>query len=98
MFHFNFRAWLRGISGRSCESSTHANRRSTRLRPVLQMLEGRLTPATLFVNTSLDNTTDTSHLTLRDAVTLVNNDGDPNSLGQSSMPNGWATQTTGAFG
>jgi hypothetical protein len=53
------------------------------------MLEDRLAPATLTVNSPADNTTDTTVLTLRDAVTLVNNAGDPMSLGQSSMPGGY---------
>ena len=52
----------------------------------------------LTVNSLADNTTDTSHLTLRDAITLVNNGGNPGSLGQSSMPPGWAAQITGSFG
>jgi hypothetical protein len=55
-------------------------------------LEGRLAPATLTVNTTADNTTDTSVLTLRDAITLVNSGGDPTSLGLPSMPAGWAAQ------
>src|SRR5205823_1033051 len=64
------------------------------------MLESRLAPATLTVNTLADNTTDTTVLTLRDAITLVNNAGNPSSLGQGSMPSGWASQinTTNAFG
>jgi hypothetical protein len=57
-------------------------------RPRLEYLEDRLAPATLTVNTLADNTTDTSVLTLRDAVLLVNNGGDPTALGQSSMPGG----------
>jgi hypothetical protein len=63
-------------------------------------LEDRLAPATISVNTTADNTSDTSVLTLRDAITLVNNAGDPTSLGQSSMPAGWASQidTTNPFG
>src|SRR5262249_57836874 len=54
--------------------------------------------ATLTVNTLADNTTDTSVLTLRDAVLLVNNGGDPTALGQSSMPGGWTSQIAGSFG
>jgi hypothetical protein len=52
------------------------------------------------VNTTADNTTDTSVLTLRDAITLVNNGGNPASLGQASMPAGWSAQidTTNPFG
>src|SRR5207245_2599273 len=49
-------------------------------------------PATLTVNSLADNTTDTSVLTLRDAVVLVNNAGAPSGLGQATMPDGWAAQ------
>ncbi len=55
-------------------------------------------PATLIVNSTADNTTDMSHLTLRDAITLVNQAGNPSSLGQSNLPAGWASQITGTFG
>jgi len=69
-----------------------------RYRPVLEALEDRLAPAVLTVNSAADNTTDTTVLTLRDALTLVNNGGDPTSLGQPSMPMGWANQISGTFG
>jgi len=55
-------------------------------RPCLEGLEDRLTPSTLTVNTLADNTTDSSLLTLRDAIVLINNGGDPTALGQPSMP------------
>ena len=64
-------------------------------RPGVECLENRLAPATLTVNSLADNTTDTSHLTLRDAITLVNHSGDPSTLGQSTMPAGWAGQIGG---
>jgi hypothetical protein len=69
-------------------------------RPRVELLEDRTAPATLTVNTTADNTTDTSVLTLRDAITLVNNGGNPTSLGQSTMPAGWASQinTANPFG
>src|SRR5262245_11635708 len=63
-----------------------------RFRPVLEGLEERLAPATLIVNSTADNITDTSVLTLRDAVTLVNHGGNPSSLGQTGMPTGWQNQ------
>jgi predicted outer membrane repeat protein len=69
-----------------------------RFRPALEPVENRIAPATLTVNTTDDNTTDTGFLTLREAITLVNNGGNPTSLGQSSLPAGWASQITGAFG
>jgi hypothetical protein len=69
-----------------------------RVRPLLEALEDRLSPAVLVVNSDADNTTDTTVLTLRDALTLVNNGGAPTALGQSSMPAGWASQISGTFG
>jgi hypothetical protein len=77
------------------EKARRARRRSIE---VLEKLEDRLAPATLVVNSFADNITDTSHLTLRDAITLVNNGGNVASLGQSSMPGGWASQISGTFG
>jgi hypothetical protein len=54
----------------------------------------------LTVNSLDDNTTDTSALTLREAVALVDNAGTPASLGQPSMPAGWAAKidNTNPFG
>src|SRR5438876_11797734 len=72
-------------------------RRST-FKPCLEALEDRLAPAALTVNSLADNITDTSVLTLRDAIVLVDNGGNPASLGQSSMPSGWASQISGPFG
>src|SRR5262249_43948350 len=54
--------------------------------------------AILTVNSTADNSSDTTVLTLRDAITLTNSGGDPSSLGQSSMPAGWASQISGIFG
>ncbi|HET6880874.1 MAG TPA: right-handed parallel beta-helix repeat-containing protein [Pirellulales bacterium] len=54
--------------------------------------------AVLTVNSLGDNPADTSALTLRDAITLVNNSGNAGSLGQSGMPAGWASQISGEFG
>lgn len=71
------------------------------IRPVLEVLEDRLAPAILTVNTLADNnpsSPNTSFLSLREALTLVNNNGNPASLNQKSMPSGWASQINGAFG
>jgi hypothetical protein len=100
------RSWLRFLSSGSLPRLRPSSQRRLRQRqraggkPTLELLEDRLAPATLTVNTTADNTTDTSVLTLRDAITLVNNAGNPTSLGQSSMPTGWAAQinTTNPFG
>src|SRR5262249_60624381 len=85
---------------RAAKSAAKASRKNRGRTLHLERLEARLAPATLWVNTTADNTTDTSVLTLRDAITLVNNAGDPASLVQSSMPSGWASQidTTNPFG
>jgi len=112
MVFFNFRAWLRKLSGRFFRRPIrHVGRNPWQyqnFKPLLEMLETRLVPfgagggggpAILIVNTADDNTSDTSVLTLREAITLVNNNGDPNSLGQHhGMPGGWASQITGHFG
>jgi hypothetical protein len=71
------------------------------LRPWLDVLEDRRLLSVLTVNTVEDDTGDTSVLTLRDAITLVNHAGDPTSLGQATMPDGWAAQidvSGGGFG
>jgi len=68
---------------------------------LLERLEERALLSVLTVNTVADNTSDTSVLTLRDAITLVNNGGDPTALGQPTMPAGWAAQidsSAGGFG
>jgi len=101
-----FTTWLRSLRSYLATSSAPQGRKHRRrsdrplCRPRLETLEDRLAPATLTVNSLADNTSDTSVLTLRDAVTLVNNGGNPASLGQSSMPAGWAAQidTSSAFG
>jgi hypothetical protein len=99
----SFATWIRSLQlvpARSRTSHKHRSIRRPTGKPTLELLEDRLAPATLTVNTTADNTTDTSVLTLRDAITLVNHAGDPASLGQPSMPTGWAAQidTTSPFG
>jgi hypothetical protein len=72
-----------------------------RFRFEWERVEERTLLSVLTVNTVDDNTTDTSVLTLRDAITLVNTVGDPTSLGQPTMPAGWAAQidnSGGGFG
>lgn len=78
--------------------SRKARARQAWHRMTLEILENRLALAGLTVNSLADNTTDTSVLTLRDAIELVNNVGDPAALGQASMPGGWSSQITGSFG
>src|SRR5262249_51378857 len=99
----SFASWIRTLN------SVPARSRITRKCPPLrrraatlslECLEDRLAPAVLTVNTAADNTSYTSGRTLGEAIPLVNNAGDPASLGQSSMPAGWAAQidTTSPFG
>src|SRR5215472_8432685 len=92
-----FRYAARRVDARRVPGRQRPSRQRTH-RPSVECLEDRLAPATLTVNTLADNTTDTSVLTLRDAIVLVDNSGDPTSLGQSSMPRGWSSQINGGFG
>jgi titin len=87
-------------SGRKPAFHRPLQRRRASRRLLVEVLEDRMAPAVLTVNSTADNTTDTSVLTLRDAITLVDHGGDPTSLGQASMPAGWASQvdTTSPFG
>ena len=90
-------SWLRRLTedyAGPCEGRSRP--RTTFL--ALEVLEDRLVPATLTVNTLADTITDTSHLSLRDAIALVNFNGNPGSLNQLSMPSGWSSQITGTFG
>jgi hypothetical protein len=85
---------------RSARNRTARSRRHV-LRLRLDALEERRLLSVLTVNTVDDNTSDASVLTLRDAITLVNDGGDPTSLGQPTMPAGWAAQidnSGGGFG
>ncbi|MBV9124532.1 MAG: hypothetical protein JO112_14335, partial [Planctomycetes bacterium] len=89
---------------RSRKSKAQAGRPAKLRRPLLLLLEElepRRAPAVLTVNSLADNTSDTSHLTLRDAIVLIDNGGNSNALGQPSMPAGWASQINtmmGGFG
>ena len=78
--------------------SERARRTRRRTLEIPEVLEDRLAPATLLVNSVADNITDTSHLTLRDAIMLVDSGGKVAPLGQSSIPGGWASQISGTFG
>jgi hypothetical protein len=89
------RSWIRRLFDRKPPTIHKA---PARRRPAVEVLEQRLAPASLTISTLADNTTDTSVLTLRDAITLVNSGGTPGALGQSSMPAAWAAQITGTFG
>jgi hypothetical protein len=94
--------WFRRLHEprRNCRRARHPQ---PTCKPVLESLEDRLAPAVLTVNTTCDDPAQaiTSALTLRDAIALVNQGGDPTSLGQASMPAAWAAQidtSAGPFG
>jgi parallel beta-helix repeat protein len=96
------RTWMfcsaRSVRGGTLQPGWHL--RSKRSRLLLEVLEDRSTPAVLTVNTVADNTTDTTVLTLREAIALLNSGGAPSALGQASLPAGWQSQidTTNPFG
>src|SRR5690349_6700371 len=99
----SFASWVRSLkSAPAASRTTHKHRpfRRPARKLTLEQLEDRFAPATLTANTTSNNTSDTSLLTLRDAIALVNHAGDPTSLGPSTMPAGWASQidTTNPFG
>jgi hypothetical protein len=74
--------WIRRLFARKSPSRVPIVRDRQRkgrppVRPALEILEERWSPAVLTVNTLADNITDTGHLTLRDAVALVHTGGRP---------------------
>jgi hypothetical protein len=71
------RSWIRRLFARTPRS---VRNNLTGYRPRLETLEDRLAPATLTVNSTADNTTDTSVLTLREAIAIVNTSPDLSSL------------------
>ena len=71
--------WFRKVLRGHEFSERTKSRRAVRL--TLDILEDRLAPATLTANSTDDNTTDISVLTLREAITLINNDGAPQFAG-----------------
>jgi hypothetical protein len=74
------RTWIRRLFARTPRTIRKA---PARYRPRLEALEGRLAPAILTVNSTADNTTDTSVLTLREAIAIVNTSPDVKTLSQS---------------
>src|SRR5262249_10080795 len=71
------RSWIRRLFARTPRIVGKA---PARFRPCLETLEDRLAPAVLTVNSTADNTTDTSVLTLREAIAIVNTSPDLKSL------------------
>src|SRR5262249_38954336 len=67
-------------------------------RPTLEVLEDRLAPATLTVNSTADNTTADTSLTLREAVLLVNAGGNATTALGRALTAAAASQVTGTYG
>jgi hypothetical protein len=89
-----FTSWLRSLTSRVAGPDSHRKqRRSHRTRPALEVLEDRLAPAILIVNTNVDvvNPTDGT-LSLRDAILAV---GAGNANGLTA---GETNQVSGTFG
>jgi hypothetical protein len=76
MFQFAFANRLKVVNPKAAAAARGPGRkrRSPRGRfiPRLELLEGRLAPAVLIVNTSADETTPDSLLSLREAISVVN--------------------------
>ena len=75
-----FPSWLTGRvygTGRTAQRRHHrtARPRAAGFRPSLEVLEQRLAPATLIVNTAGDNAASDNFLSLREAVLLVDQGG-----------------------
>ncbi|MBI2806879.1 MAG: hypothetical protein HYX68_18015 [Planctomycetes bacterium] len=97
----NTRMWLRSI----VKKLTGPNNRRDRLgklrqyhRPQVERVEERLAPATLIVNTPNDNTTSDTFLSLREAISLVNNMGNANAALGRGLTTEEAAQLSETFG
>src|SRR5262249_58638031 len=73
-FTFSLPWWrqLFGGGGRGRKPNRKVRSRRPSYVPRLELLEGRLAPAVLTVNTALDETTPDNLLSLREAVNVVN--------------------------
>jgi hypothetical protein len=94
------RHWIPHLFARSSRTPIVNRKPKSRpsFRPVLELLEDRLAPAVLTVNSLADSASNATQLTLREAVYLVNSGGNPIALGLPSLPAGWASQISGSFG
>src|SRR5262249_60582485 len=88
------RSWLRKLFSRKARPLAAR----PRTRPALEVLEDRLAPAVLTVNSVADNVTSDSLLTLREALQLVNAGGDASAALGRSLSAGEAARVTGSFG
>jgi hypothetical protein len=91
------RTWIRRLFAYTPRTVRKAQ---SRIRPRLEVLEDRLAPATLTVNSLADNTTDTTVMTLRAAVDLIDSGGTSVAApGAATVaPAGAQTVSTGKFG
>jgi len=64
----------------------------------VERLEDRLAPATLLVNTVADTTAADNFLSLREAILLINNEGNAQAALGRSLTTGEASQISGTFG
>ncbi|HMF19564.1 MAG TPA: hypothetical protein VKE98_20320 [Gemmataceae bacterium] len=73
-FTFDSTWWKKffGAGGRGRKASRKVRTRPRFFVPWLELLEGRLAPAVLTVNTAIDETTPDNLLSLREAVNVVN--------------------------
>ena len=92
------RSWLRTLFGRTAPTLPSRPTRRPRTHLTLEILEDRLAPATLIVNSVPDNTTADSSLTLREAVLLVDAGGNATAALGRALTAGEAGQITGTFG
>lgn len=97
-----FTPWLRRIARRIQRASSHHRHlrsRSRRGQPLsFERLEDRTLLSILLVNSTADNAASDEVLTLREAVLLVNHDGDANAALGRSLTAGEAAQLSGLFG
>src|SRR5262245_24235006 len=97
----NPRSWIRRLFARPPRTVRKEGSRAAggaRCRPAVEALEDRLAPATLTVNSTADNTTADTSLTLREAVLLVNTNGNATTALGRSLTAGEKAQVKGTFG
>ena len=92
------RSWLRTLFGRKARPVVTRAPRRPRAHLTLEILEDRLAPATLTVNSTADNTTADNSLTLRESVLLVDAGGNATAALGRSLTAGEAGQIKGTFG
>jgi hypothetical protein len=95
------RTWYSKVKrvGLSARGAKAKQRRTTPWgRPAVELLEDRLAPATLTVNSVADNTQADAFLTLREGLLLVDNGGNAMAALGRSLTAGESAQISGTFG